>query len=241
MMTAAGVRYVIYDLDGLLLNTETFYTQASQIIAARFGKVFDWSVKSRMMGKRAADSARIFTAALRLPLTPAEYLEERKALLEALFPKAEPMPGALRLTRHLHAHGVPQAVATSSDRRHFELKTGHHRQWLGIFNCIVIGDEPEVKRGKPAPDIFLLAARRLKAEPSLCLVFEDSPAGLQGALAAGMHTVAVPDPHMNAGAFEGAHQILTSLEHFDPGGWGLPPYQAGEEGSHEELSQGAGI
>lgn len=218
------VSHVIYDLDGLLLDTEPFYTQASQIIAQRFGKTYDWSVKSRMIGKKATDSARIFTEALALPITPAEYLEERKTLLEALFPKAEPMPGALRLTSHLHRCRVPQAVATSSDRRHYELKVSRHLEWFRIFDCTVIGDDPEVRHGKPAPDIFLLAAARLGAVPSRCLVFEDSPAGLHAALAAGMYAVSVPDPNMERRAFEGSHQILRSLEEFDPAAWGLPPY-----------------
>ena len=218
------VSHVIYDLDGLLLDTEPFYTQASQIIAQRFGKTYDWSVKSRMIGKKATDSARIFTEALALPITPAEYLEERKTLLEALFPKAEPMPGARRLTLHLHRCRIPQAVATSSDRRHFDLKISRHRDWFRIFDCMVIGDDPEVRHGKPAPDIFLLAAARLGAIPSKCLVLEDSPAGLQAALAAGMYAVSVPDPNMERLAFRGSHQILRSLEEFNPGAWGLPPY-----------------
>ncbi len=224
---AAGSRqilHIIYDLDGLLLDTEPFYTEASQIIARRFGKVFDWSVKSRMIGKRASDSAKVFVESLGIPLTPAEYLQERRAILDALFPTAEPLPGALRLTRHLHRNGIPQAVASSSDRRHFELKTSRHKQWFRIFDCIVIGDDPEVERGKPDPAIFLLAARRLGAVPGCCLVFEDSPAGLQAALSAGMFTVVVPDPNMDPAAFPGAHQILHSLEMFNPPEWGLPGY-----------------
>ena len=223
----ARIEYVIYDLDGLLLDTECFYTRASQAIAQRFGKTFDWSVKSKMIGKKAADSARIFTADLAIPLTPADYLEERRTLLEAMFPNAQPMPGAVRLTRHLHSCNIPQAVATSSDRRHFELKTSRHRDWFGIFDRLVIGDEPEVRKGKPAPDIFLLAARRLGAAPARCLVLEDSPAGLQAALAAGMYAVVVPDPNMDHGEYPGAHQILRSLEEFDLPSWGLPPYPPG--------------
>jgi pseudouridine-5'-monophosphatase len=218
------ITHVVYDLDGLLLNTESIYTRASQSIAQRFGKVFDWSLKSRMIGKWAIDSAKIFTEALELPLSPEAYLEERRILLEAMFPDAEPMPGAVRLTRHLHRHRIPQAVATSSDRRHFELKISRHTQWFSIFDCFVIGDEPQVKRGKPAPDIFLLAASRLKAAPSRCLAFEDSPAGLQAALAAGMSVIVVPDPHMTPAAFPGAHQVLRNLNQFDPAAWGLPPY-----------------
>jgi pseudouridine-5'-monophosphatase len=210
-------------MDGLLLDTEPFYTQVSQHIAARYGKVFDWSLKARMIGARAVDSARIFTESLELPIGPEEYLRERKGMLEALFPTAEPLPGALSLTQHLHRHGIPQAVASSSDTRNFGLKTSRHKEWFRVFDCCVLGDDPELARGKPAPDIFLLAAARMRANPARCLVFEDAPAGVAAARAAGMNVVAVPDPNMNRLAFGEADVVLASLEEFDPAPWGLPP------------------
>ncbi len=226
MTRSQCITHVIYDMDGLLLDTERFYTQVSQIIAGRYGKTFDWSIKSKMIGLRSIDSARILTESLELPITPAEYLEERTKLLVQLFPQAEPMRGALRLTRHLHRHGIPQAVATSSDRRYFELKTSRHKEWFSLFECLVIGDDPEVQHGKPAPDIFLVAASRLVAEPSECLVFEDSPAGVEAALAAGMKVIAVPDPNMDSSAYPGAHQILRTLDEFEPTHWALPSFDS---------------
>ncbi len=224
MVLRNPVSCVIFDMDGLLLNTEPFYTKVSEHIAARYGKVFDWSVKRSMIGKRAEDSARIFTQALGLSMTPAEYLVARQEMLDELFPQAEPMPGAVRLTGHLHRHGILQAVATSSDHRHFDLKTTRHRQWFGVFDCIVIGDDPEVKRGKPAPDIFLLAAERLGKLPVQCLVFEDSPVGVEAARAAGMAVIAVPDPHLELDIFRDADGILSNLNDFNPADWDLPPY-----------------
>jgi HAD superfamily hydrolase (TIGR01509 family) len=215
---------VIYDMDGLLLDTEPFYTEASRRIAARHGKVFDWTVKARMIGLRAQDSARIFTDSLGMPMSPEEYLEARRSVLEELFPQAKPMPGAVRLTEHLHRHEVPQAVATSSDRRHFALKTSQHRKWFEIFDCIVIGDDPHVLHGKPAPDIFILAARKLGVAVSECLVFEDSPVGVAAARAAGMSVIAVPDPHLEEDIFSSADAVLRNLEAFDPAAWGLPSF-----------------
>lgn len=219
----ASITHVIYDNDGLLLDTEPFYTKAHEILAARFGKVFDWSVKCRMIGLRAEDSARVLIDSLGLPMTIPEYLEARRHILEALFPQSEPMPGAVRLTRHLHAMKVPQAVATSSDRHNFELKITKHRDWFSIFECIVFGDDPEIAHGKPAPDMFLMTARRMGAVPSQCLVLEDSPFGVQAARAAGMYAVAVPDPHMDDSAYPDAHQIIRSLSELDLPAWGLPP------------------
>src|SRR5207248_3753863 len=192
-----GITHVVYDMDGLLLDTERFYTQVTQTIVGRYGHTFDWSLKSRMIGKKAIDSARILVEALKLPIAPEEYLREREAHLDALFPTVEPMPGARRLTAHLARHGIPQAVASSSRRRDFELKVSRHREWFACFECVVLGDDPEVTRGKPAPDIFLAAANRLGARPDQCLVLEDAPSGVQAACAAGMPVVAVPNPEMN--------------------------------------------
>ena len=217
-----AMTHVIYDVDGLLLDTEPFYTKAHEVMAAKYGKVFDWTVKSKMIGLPAQDSANVIIGALGLPMTVEEYLDQRKRLLEELFPQAEPLPGAVRLTRHLHATGIPQAVATSSDGHNFELKITKHREWFGIFECLVMGDDPEIARGKPAPDIFLLAAKRMQAPPGQCLVFEDSPAGVEAARAAGMFTVAVPDPHMDDGVYQNAHQIIRNLNDVDLAYWGLP-------------------
>jgi pseudouridine-5'-monophosphatase len=215
------ITHAIFDNDGLLLDTEPFYTRAHEIVAARYGKVFDWSVKCKMIGLRAHDSAAVMIAALQLPVTVDQYLEERKHLLEEMFPQADPMPGAVALTMHLHRIGIPQAVASSSDRHHFELKLTKHKEWFSIFECVVLGDDPEIKHGKPAPDIFLVAAERLKANPAHCLVFEDSPSGITAARAAGMYTIAVPDPHMDDSAYPDAHQIIRDLRDFDLEYWGL--------------------
>jgi pseudouridine-5'-monophosphatase len=216
------ITHIIYDNDGLLLDTEPFYTTAHEIMASRYGKVFDWTVKSKMIGLRAEDSANVLIQSLQLPMSVPEYLEARKHILAELFPQAKPLPGAVRLTTHLHRAGIPQAVATSSDRYHFDLKITYHQDWFRLFECIVTGDDPEIKRGKPDPDIFLITAKRLKASPSQCLVFEDSPSGIEAACAAGMYTIAVPDPHMEDKAYPNAHQIIRDLNRVDLESWGLP-------------------
>lgn len=217
-MTQA-ISHIIFDMDGLLLDTEPFYTEAHQILAARFGKTFDWSVKSKMIGLPAQTSARTMIDALQLPLSVEEYLEMRAPLLEELFPKAEPMPGALKLTRRFHSLSIPQAVATSSTRHHFDLKSSRHKEWFELFEFVITGDDPAIKKGKPNPDIFLHAARLFDAHPEKCLVFEDSPSGVEAASAAGMYAVAVPDPHMSDGDYGKAHRIIRSLEDFDFSDW----------------------
>lgn len=216
-----SITHIIFDMDGLLLDTEPFYTEAHKIVAARYGKVFDWSVKSKMIGLPAHTSAQAMIGALQLPLSVPQYLEMRAPILEKLFPRAEPMPGAVQLTQHLHRRRIPQAVATSSTQHHFRLKSRRHTEWFRLFECIVTGDDPSIKQGKPNPDIFLVAAARLHADPGNCLVFEDSPAGIEAARAAGMYAVAVPDPNMPDDSYAQAHQIIRSLHEFDFAYWNL--------------------
>ena len=90
------------------------------------------------------------------------------------------------------AGGVPMAVATSSASRLFELKITRHRDWFARFRVVVNGDDPRIGHGKPAPDIYLLAARELGVGPEGCLAIEDAPAGVASARAAGARRTASP-------------------------------------------------
>ncbi len=216
------VTHVLFDVDGLLLDTEIIYTEITARITARFGKKFDWSIKRNMLGRRALDSARYLVQALELPLSAEDYLAERNALLRDGFAACDALPGAENLVRHLHRHGIPMAVATSSDRDLFEVKITRHTAWFALFDEVVSGDDPAVARGKPAPDIFTLAAARLGAKPASTLVFEDSPLGLAAGIAANMRVVAVPDPNMEKFRYPGADLIIDSLLEFSPEAYGLP-------------------
>jgi HAD superfamily hydrolase (TIGR01509 family) len=215
------ITHLIYDLDGLLLNTEFIHTQVNQTIATRYGKMLDASVRMKVMGRKAQDSAQIIIDMLALPLTVQEFLEQKNALIYDLYPLSHPMSGAIELTQQFYQAGIPQAIASSSSQRPFAAKTTHYREWMQLFHCIVLGDDPEVKQGKPAPDIFLIAAQRLGAHPEQCLVFEDSLAGVIAAKQAGMTVVAVPDPIMDKSLFQEADAILSSLNEFDTQQWNL--------------------
>jgi len=222
MLLRRPVTQVLFDMDGVLLDTERLYTEATQQICARFGKTFDWAVKGNMIGRRALDSARYLVDALALPLTAEEYLAERTVLFETLMPTAAAMPGARELTGALKAAGAGLAVASSSSRALFDLKTTGHRAWFAEFAAIVLGDDPRVRAGKPAPDIFLVAAAELGVAPAACVVIEDAPAGVEAARAAGMQVIAVPDPAMDRARFAGADAVVASLADLAPADLGFP-------------------
>ena len=217
------ITHVLFDMDGLLLDTESFYTDVTQKIVGRYGKTFDWNLKSKMIGKKSIDASRILVEDLELPISAEDYLDECESLLIDLFPLTEPLPGAIEITRHLNSHNIPLAVATSSCLNLLKLKITRHKEWFSIFDCIVTADTPGVKHGKPAPDIFLSAANVLNARPEECLVFEDAPSGLEAALNAGMNVVVVPDPNMDKSMYGKAHQMLDTLSQFKPEMWGMPP------------------
>jgi pseudouridine-5'-monophosphatase len=203
--------HILFDLDGVLLDTERLYTEATQAIVGRFGKTFTWDIKRDAMGRDALKSARIILDRLGMALSPEEFIAERNAILEAMFPGCQPMPGAEAFVRAAGARAIPMAVATSSDRRLYELKTRAHG-WFDRFGAVVCGDDPRVKAKKPAPDIFLLAASELKANPAHCLVFEDSLAGVEAALAAGMRVIALPDVRAGFEHYTTAHHVMTGWD-----------------------------
>jgi len=219
-----NISCLIYDMDGLLLDTEGIYTDVTQQIVGEYGKVFDWSVKEKIIGRRSIQAAEIIVESLDLPISPQDYLDSRKDVLLEKFKDTEALPGAKEMTTHFSKLGIPQALATSSSSPMFEAKFEKHKKWFSQFAQIVRGDDPELKEGKPAPDIFLLAANRVGVDPAECLVFEDAPTGTEAALAAGMSVVVVPDPNMDHCHYKNASQIISSLKDFDPEYWGLPKF-----------------
>jgi len=219
-----NISCLIYDMDGLLLDTEGIYTEVTQQIVGEYGKVFDWSVKEKIIGRRSIQAAEIIVESLDLPISPQDYLDSRKDVLLEKFKDTKALPGAKEMTTHFSKLGIPQALATSSSSPMFEAKFKKHKKWFSQFAQIVRGDDPELKEGKPAPDIFLLAANRVGVDPAECLVFEDAPTGTEAALAAGMSVVVVPDPNMDHCLYKNASQIISSLKDFDPEYWGLPKF-----------------
>jgi pseudouridine-5'-monophosphatase len=196
MQLARSPKAAIFDLDGVLLDTEPLYTEATQAIVARYGKTFDWELKRRTMGGDAHLGAKLVIEALGLPLTIEEYLGERVRRLRELFVTVPAMPGAEQWIETLSSLGLEIAVGTSSVRELCDIKWARH-PWLAELPFKVCGNDPAVRHRKPEPDIFLAAAALLGMKVEDCVVFEDSPAGVEAARRAGMQVIAIKAPQLD--------------------------------------------
>jgi len=185
------VEAVIFDLDGLMVDSEPLAKQAWRMLLARYGHTLDQEIINAMLGLRLADSSLLVTERFGLPLPASRIAAEEKHIFMGLLDgNLRPMPGLSDLLRAVDARGLPRAVATSSGRDYalIALRT------VGVadgFAAIVTGDD--VMHGKPAPDIYLAAAAELGRQAASCLALEDSPIGVSAAKAAGMRCVAVPN------------------------------------------------
>ena len=183
---------VILDLDGLMLDTERVARRAWRTAAAEFGYTIEDQLYERVIGRTPEGTQEILKAQLGDQFPFRKALHHQQILLNGLIDQEglERKPGLAQLLRTIEALRLKVAVATSS-RRASALRKLSAARMNGAFETLVCGDD--VAKGKPAPDIFLAAARELGARPEHCLVLEDSDAGALGAHAAGMRVILVPD------------------------------------------------
>ncbi|RZC33854.1 pseudouridine-5'-monophosphatase, partial [Asbolus verrucosus] len=207
--------------------SESGYDRVIGEMVKPFGKTYTQDIKIKILGTPEPDTARIAITEMQLPYTVDEFLTIYRAKVKEELQNPTLMPGAEKLVRHLHKHDIPIAVATSSSQDSMELKTKNHQSLFKLFHHIVCGStDPEVKHGKPAPDIFLVCASRFpdKPSPDQCVVLEDAPNGAKGAIAAGMQAVLVPDPGVPEECRRPATLVLKSLTEFQPELFGLPAF-----------------
>ncbi|CAG9771637.1 unnamed protein product [Ceutorhynchus assimilis] len=221
------ISHVIFDMDGVLLDTEVTYRNAIATIAKRFGKKYTNDIVAKVTGTVEHESARIAVTEMKLPMPVEEFRHEFRRTAHGFFAKhgAPLIPGAKKLVDHLSKHKIPIAVATSSSMDSFKLKSANHKEFFKLFDHIVCGgSDPEVKHGKPAPDIFLVAAERFPSKPNAenCLVFEDAPNGVKAAVSAGMQVVMVPDENIAEDQRKGATVVVSSLDLTPLEKFGLP-------------------
>ena len=204
------IRAVVFDLDGLMFDTEAvFFRSASEMLAAR-GKVFTLDIMRAMIGRQPAISSLAFKTMSGLEGEPADLMAEAKARFDArLDTDVSTMPGLTLLLDRLDAMKLPHAVATSSKRAYAERLLGGHGL-IGRFAFILAAED--VVRHKPDPEIYRTAAARLSFEPSSLMVLEDTPTGLTAARAAGAFAVGVPHDYSPASDLGMADLIVPRLD-----------------------------
>ncbi|MDR2862768.1 MAG: HAD family phosphatase [Puniceicoccales bacterium] len=182
---------VVFDMDGLLLDTERLSMRAWQAGARRHGLALPDSLFLEMIGHRNADCMAILSWYCGGGIAEAAIAGDVQREYEALLAAGVPVkPGARELLTLLRAAGLPLGVATSTHGALARSKL-ERAGLLPFFRSVTGGDE--VPRGKPAPDIYLAATRALTLDPTQCLAFEDSSPGALSAAAAGLRVTIVPD------------------------------------------------
>jgi HAD superfamily hydrolase (TIGR01509 family) len=218
MMKQSSFQAVLFDLDGLIVDTEPYQFRAFQTLLERRGIHLPESMMDTLLGYDEITNLRQLKPIYNLTEEPEELLKERRQIyLETI--QQEPihaLEGFWEVSEEARRQGMRQAIVSSSPRQYVEIvlarlfeERPQAGEYSSYFEEIICGED--AGRAKPAPDIYLLAASRLKVAPKECLVFEDSPAGVQAAAAAGMSCLAVVTRYARPEDFSGARAVFTSL------------------------------
>jgi HAD superfamily hydrolase (TIGR01509 family) len=182
---------IVFDNDGLLLDTEQAWTRAEATLFERHGESFTAEHKRELIGTSRDQSAAKVERMLRLPGQGQRLMDElHDVVMEELTAGVPPRPGALELVRAVRAAGVPVGLASNSSREFVERALSVSQLANGQFDVVVTADDVEAP--KPAPDLYLAACAALGAAPQRAAALEDSPPGVESARAAGMFVIAVP-------------------------------------------------
>ncbi|HWL11149.1 MAG TPA: HAD family phosphatase [Planctomicrobium sp.] len=200
---------VAFDLDGLILNTEEIFHLTGTELMRRRGKTATPALFHAMMGRRSHEAFQAMIEIMELKDTIEELAGESSEIFDRLLGRhLALMPGLLELLDLLDEKKIPRAVATSSGRNYL-LQMLNRFELLPRFDFLLSAED--VLHGKPNPEIYLTAARRLDISPEQMLVMEDSENGVRAAVASGAYAVAVPHDHSRNHNFEGVKAIANSL------------------------------
>ena len=185
------IEAVVFDLDGVIVDSEHVWDDVRQRLAEERGGTWHDQASRDMMGMSSPEWSRYMHDVIGLSEPPEEINAEVVRRLEALYREEIPLlPGAVDAVRSLAARW-PLGLASSSNRELIDLVLA--TSGLKSYFAATVSSE-EVPRGKPAPDVYLEAARRLGVDPTVCVAVEDSENGIRSAKAAGMRVIAIPNP-----------------------------------------------
>jgi len=209
------IEAIVFDLDGILIDSEHVWDEVRQELADERGGRWNENASRDMMGMSSLEWSRYMRDVVGLSEEPEEISAEVVRRLEDRYRRELPLiPGAEQAVQRLAARW-PLALASSSNRELIDLVL--ESSGLGRYFEASVSSE-EVARGKPAPDVFLEAARRLGVGPTSCAAVEDSENGILAAKAADMRTIAIPNPHYppHEDALAAADVVLASIEELTP-------------------------
>jgi len=199
---------LIFDMDGLMIDSERLYWEVEKGIARQFGKEVREETLWKMMGRRPIEGMRIFVQDLGLPLTGERVLEMRDELMREKYRnESEPMPGLIHILDAFYGR-LKLAVCTGAQKEFMEIVVDRLKI-RDRFNVLQASDE--IKKGKPDPEIYLATCDKLGVQPRQSVVLEDSSNGCLAAKRAGGYTIAVPSDYSRGQDFGCADFIAADL------------------------------
>jgi HAD superfamily hydrolase (TIGR01509 family) len=202
------MRAVIFDMDGLMIDSEKVYFEAGRVIAREFGKEVSDQTLGRMMGRKPLESVALFARELSIDEAPETLLKRREErVVSVLEAGVDPMPGLGFILEALRPR-YQLAIATSAPKYIVDVVM-RKLDLRAFFKVIQTSDD--VANGKPDPEIYLKAMRKLEVEPSESVVLEDSSNGALAGKRSGAYTIAVPSVYTRGQDFSFADYIATDL------------------------------
>ncbi len=203
------IKAVIFDLDGVLADSEKYWNTADAAVLEKYGAVFDESFIPTVMGNTIKESSEAYVKKYRLPIRPNEFSQQRIETLKKIYETANDflMPGAFEILEKFKSR-MKIGLASGSPLILVEAVLQKHRI-APFFNVVISGDM--VDKGKPAPDIYEFAIRKLGLAPKECFAVEDSPNGVKAAKAAGLVCIALKTPFAKSHDISSADKIISHL------------------------------
>jgi HAD superfamily hydrolase (TIGR01509 family) len=204
------MKALIFDMDGLMIDSERLYFQAQRDIADKYEKPLKEETLWKMMGRKPIESITLFVNELDIPASPEEILELRNGIMkEKLENDLEAMPGLDHIVEFFHGR-LKLAIATGAQKEFLDIAVDR----LGIRKRFdVLQPSDDIRNGKPDPEIYLKACERLDMEPQQCVVLEDSSNGALSGKRAGCYVIAVPTEYTREQDFSFADFIARDLFH----------------------------